>query len=197
MFTAMFMKLPLPPSIDKIVCIDLGSITGKNADTHGYVRRAIYKHAAAMSAVEAVHRRFGTRIRLLVQDTAYCSECAELLYAKGFGVVGEHGAQGLAEVDDRTLLFAPTPRFCLKEIIADVAEPAAMFWGTVRSPEETENWTRSIEPVELDDKLMSYYQYAYPYAFSLFSFVFSPRYVSQLILAHALADTGMCVANMR
>ncbi|KAI1770177.1 hypothetical protein F4818DRAFT_446472 [Hypoxylon cercidicola] len=157
MFMAAFMKVPLPPYIDKIVCFDLGSITRKEADYYGYVRRAIYKHAAAMSIVEAVHSRFGNRIRLVVQDTNYCSECAEVLFAKNFTVVGEHGAQGLAEVDDKTLVFAPNPRFCVKEVIADIAEPAAMFWGTVRSPEETEEWTRSVEPVDLDDRLSSYY----------------------------------------
>ncbi|KAI1768435.1 hypothetical protein GGR53DRAFT_462402 [Hypoxylon sp. FL1150] len=156
-FAALFMKVPLPVTIDKIVCFDLGGLTGKSAAAHGHVRRAIYKHAAVMSAVAAIHHRFGGRIRLLAQDPTYCSECVELLYSKGFGVVGERGARGLADVDERTLVFAPNPGFCLKEIIADVTEPAAMFWATVRSPEETESWTRSVEPLELDDGLASYY----------------------------------------
>ncbi|KAI1413361.1 hypothetical protein F5Y13DRAFT_29208 [Hypoxylon sp. FL1857] len=156
-FYSMFMKLPLPPSINKIVCFDLGSITAKPAENYPHTRQAIYRHAAALTIIECLHKRFGCMIRLFAQDTSYTNECAKVLYKKGFSIVGQHGAGGFAEIDDKTLVFAPNPAFCVKEVVADVAEPAAMFWNTVLSPEDGEKASRSTRPLELDDNLTAYY----------------------------------------
>ncbi|KAI1139149.1 hypothetical protein F5Y05DRAFT_339932 [Hypoxylon sp. FL0543] len=156
-FYSLFMKLPLPPYINKIVCFDLGSVTAKPADNYPHIRQAMYRHAAVLTLVECLFKRFGCMIRLFAQDTTYTNACMDVLFKKGFSIVGKHGAGGFVEIDDRTLVFAPNPGFCVKEIVADVAQPAAMFWGTVLSPEESERATRSARPVEFDDRLSSYY----------------------------------------
>ncbi|OTA95249.1 hypothetical protein M434DRAFT_29118 [Hypoxylon sp. CO27-5] len=156
-FYSMFMKLPLPPYINKIVCFDLGSITAKPADAYPHTRQAIYRHAAALTIIECLHKRFGSKIRLYAQDTTYTNECVKVLYKKGFSVIGQHGAGGFAEIDETTLVFAPNPSFCVKEVVADIAQPAAMFWNTVLSPQESEKATMSALPLELDDRLTSYY----------------------------------------
>ncbi|KAI0838376.1 hypothetical protein F5Y06DRAFT_267967 [Hypoxylon sp. FL0890] len=156
-FYSTFMKLPLPPYINKIVCFDLGSITSKPADNYPHIRKAMYRHAAAMTIAECLHKRFGLTIKLFCQDTTYTNACVGVLYKKGFSVIGPHGAAGFAEIDDKTLVFAPNPSFCIKEIVADIAEPAAMFWNTVLSPEQSERVNKSTRPLEFDDKLSSYY----------------------------------------
>ncbi|KAI0116219.1 hypothetical protein F4776DRAFT_673707 [Hypoxylon sp. NC0597] len=156
-FYSMFMKLPLPPYINKIACFDLGSITAKPADTYPHIRQAIYRHAAALTIIECLHKRFGSKIRLYSQDTTYTSECVKVLHKKGFSIIGQHGAGGFAEIDDTTLVFAPNPSFCVKEVVADIAQPAAMFWNTVLSPQESEKATTSTLPLELDDRLTSHY----------------------------------------
>ncbi|KAI1377977.1 hypothetical protein F4677DRAFT_31862 [Hypoxylon crocopeplum] len=155
---SLLMRLPLPPRIDRVVCFNLGCITAKPANDHSRIRRAMYKHAAALTIVEALHRRFGTMIQLFAQDTSYSSECTDVLYKKGFSVVGMHGAGGFAEVNERTLVFAPDPGFCVKEVVADTVEPAAMFWTTVLSPEDTERSNRSHRPLAFDDDLTAYWE---------------------------------------
>ncbi|OTA99157.1 hypothetical protein M426DRAFT_94450 [Hypoxylon sp. CI-4A] len=154
---AAFMRLPLPRYINKVVCIDLGSIASKPAEGSPLIRHAIYRHAAALMAAEILHQRFGTMIQLFAQDTSYCPQCARVLFRKGFSVVGLHGAGGFAEIDDRTLVFAPDPRCCVREIVADVAEPAAMFWNTVLSPDEAAKASMSPRALECNDHLVSYY----------------------------------------
>ncbi|KAI2606736.1 hypothetical protein GGR54DRAFT_406730 [Hypoxylon sp. NC1633] len=158
MFYSMFMRVQLPSYINKIVCFNLGSITSRPANDYVSARHAMYKHAAAMTIVEALHRRFGTVISLFAQDTTYCNKCTQVLYKKGFSIVGMHGAGGFAEIDEHTLVFAPNPAFCLKEIVADIAEPAAMLWNTVVSTEEYEKNDRSYRPVVLDDELTCHYE---------------------------------------
>ncbi|KAI1100889.1 hypothetical protein F4804DRAFT_335790 [Jackrogersella minutella] len=156
-FYAMFMRVPLPPYINKIVCFDLGNIISKPATDFPQTRQAIFRHVAAMTIIECLHKRFGSMIQLFTQDTSYSSECAKVLFKKGFSVVGQHGAAGFAEIDNRTLVFAPNASFCVKEIVADISEPAAMFWNAVLTPEETETVTRSSRALELDDSLTSFY----------------------------------------
>ncbi|KAI0381434.1 hypothetical protein F5Y04DRAFT_81979 [Hypomontagnella monticulosa] len=156
-FYSMFMRLPLPPFISRIVCFNLGSITAKPAEDYQHIRYAMYKHAAALTIVEALHKRFGHMIELYAQDTNYCQECGKVLFKKGFSVVGFHGAGGFAVINSSTLVFAPNADFCVKEIVADIVEPAAMFWNTVLTPDETEIATRSAQAVELNDELTSHY----------------------------------------
>ncbi|KAL7619508.1 hypothetical protein AAE478_010048 [Parahypoxylon ruwenzoriense] len=156
-FYSMFMRLPLPPYINKIVCLGLGDITSKPANNFSETRYAMYRHAAVLTIVEVLHKRFGSMIQLYAQDIRYCKACAGVLYKKGFSVVGAHGAAAFAQIDESTLVFAPDPGFCVKEIVADIAEPAAMFWGTVLSPEEDVRATRSARVLELGDRIMAYY----------------------------------------
>lgn len=158
-FMALFMRVPLPPYINKIVAVDLGPITVRSAKHNSDVRHAIYKHAAVMTMVEALHRRFKSKIQLIAQDVHYCDECTRVLFKKGFSVVGQHGALAFPEVDDKTLVFAPNAAFCVKEIVADLAEPAAMFWNTVLSPEESERVSMSERPLHFEGKISSFYQY--------------------------------------
>ncbi|KAI1210225.1 uncharacterized protein F4807DRAFT_73492 [Annulohypoxylon truncatum] len=158
---SMFMRLPLPP-IDKIICFDFGPIALRCDEPGCMTSRGIYRHLAALTLLECLRKRFGNSVRLLAQDPKYHPDCVRMLPENGFEIVGMHGAAGLAEIDDRTLVFAPNPSFCLKEIVADIAQPAAMFWNTVLTPEEADLKTRSKTAECLNDNILScYFQYVY------------------------------------
>ncbi|KAI1456029.1 hypothetical protein F4805DRAFT_468279 [Annulohypoxylon moriforme] len=153
---ATFMRLPLPP-IDKIVCFDLGPIAVRWNEPGYKTSRGIYRHLSALTILEVLRKRFDGPIRLFAQDPTYHPDCVRMLTEKGFEIVGTHGAAGLAEIDDRTLVFAPNPGFCPKEIVADIAQPAAMFWNTILTPEEADAETRSKKAESLNDVTLSSY----------------------------------------
>ncbi|KAI1464909.1 uncharacterized protein F4812DRAFT_462232 [Daldinia caldariorum] len=141
-FHACMMRLPFPPYINKIVCIGLGNFVAASADADANanlptpLQHAILRHAAVLTVADALDRRFGREIRVLAQDPEYTPDCAAVLARRGFAIVGRHGAAGLAEIDDKTFVFAPSPGFCVKEVVADIATPAGMFWGMITTPEE-------------------------------------------------------------
>ncbi|KAI1086484.1 hypothetical protein F5B19DRAFT_139303 [Rostrohypoxylon terebratum] len=139
---AMFMRVPLPP-IDKMVCIGLGPISFRPKIESFMLSRGVFNHLGALLIAEALRKRFGATPRLLAQDPEYHPDCKRMLQGKGFEIVGEHGAGGLAEIDGRTLVYAPNPGFCLKEVMADIAEPAAMFWKPVTTPEQEDAETKA------------------------------------------------------
>ncbi|KAI0892409.1 hypothetical protein F4806DRAFT_239059 [Annulohypoxylon nitens] len=146
---AMIMRVPLPP-IDKIVCIGLGPISFRPHIESTEMSRNVFCHLGALLIAEALRRRFGATPRLLAQDPEYNPDCKRMLEGKGFEIVGEHGASGLAEINDRTLVYAPNPGFCLKEVVADIAQPAAMFWKPVTTPEQEDAETKSKSPEDMN-----------------------------------------------
>ncbi|CAJ2502076.1 Uu.00g049290.m01.CDS01 [Anthostomella pinea] len=77
-------------------------------------------------------------IRLLFQDPTYTDKCRALLTEKGGEVVGSFGVGGFAEVDEHTLVVSLNPFAPVREIIADVAMPAAMLWRPCVSEESEE-----------------------------------------------------------
>ncbi|KAI1801229.1 hypothetical protein F4811DRAFT_556039 [Daldinia bambusicola] len=173
-FHASFMRLPFPPYINKIVCIGLGNfIASADADENRdegsrdrdslptaqqQQQHSLLRHAAVVTAAEALYQRFGRPIQILAQDPEYTADCAAVLFRRGFSVVGRYGAAGLAEIDDRTFVFAPAPGFCAKEVVADVARPAGMFWRTVASAEEEcERENRSGRVLDFGDRVAGYW----------------------------------------
>ncbi|KAI1175711.1 hypothetical protein F4777DRAFT_588349 [Nemania sp. FL0916] len=132
--------------VTKVVCFGLGDMNFKGPDwwrsandskpeneresqTH-LVEGAYIHHAIALTMADIARscaRSESTGIRLLTQDPAYSNETEDFLRKIGFEVVGKHGAGGFAELDDECIVFsafAPAP---LKQIIADLARPAAII----------------------------------------------------------------------
>ncbi|KAF3059638.1 hypothetical protein GL218_04859 [Daldinia childiae] len=160
-FYSTFMRLPLPPYINKIVCIGLGNfIAPRSGDENpGMLSLAMLRHAAVVTVAEILFKRFGRQIQIFAQDVNYTPNCAAVLFKNGFSVVGQYGAGGLAEIDDKTFVFAPPSDFCLKEIVADIAKPAAMFWGTVSTPAEADISSRVRQRVTFGDYITSTWKY--------------------------------------
>ncbi|KAK6956794.1 hypothetical protein Daesc_002074 [Daldinia eschscholtzii] len=73
------------------------------------------------------------QVAIYLQDPTYTSVCKEVLSRDfGFRIISGYGAHGFAMVDENTLVAAHHPNFPLREIMADIARPAAMcwpFWG--------------------------------------------------------------------
>ncbi|KAI0014930.1 hypothetical protein F4780DRAFT_787834 [Xylariomycetidae sp. FL0641] len=68
----------------------------------------------------------GSGVALVAQDPAYSEGQERVLGALGFKVVGRHGAQGFAEVDDHTFVFSYDVGMNLREVLAEYARPAVI-----------------------------------------------------------------------
>jgi hypothetical protein len=97
-----------------------------------YVEAPLLHHAVALTIAEIVrslpsYRRPQQAVRLLTQDPAYRDEAKVMLRKIGFELAGEHGAGGFAEIDDESIVFAPSVGAPVKQMIADLARPVANY----------------------------------------------------------------------
>ncbi|KAI0414046.1 hypothetical protein F5X98DRAFT_390273 [Xylaria grammica] len=111
--------------VDKVMAFGLGPLGFTwpgPAEEHSF-----YEHAAALVIREAVQEvSSAPGVALMVQDPMYTDVCRGVLGAAGVDVVEGFGAKGFALVDDATVVLAHHPNFPLREILADVARPAAV-----------------------------------------------------------------------
>ncbi|KAK7430498.1 hypothetical protein QQZ08_003017 [Neonectria magnoliae] len=139
------------PKANKVICFGLGSLEGTvNYSTldlkhslDGLPRRsAITQHLAAITMATLLGQQQDTgRVPILVQDPAYTMLGQQFLAAQDIEVVGGNGALGFTHVDDDTLVFSCHPNVPVKQIVADIARPAAMLWNEVRLAEREAEWS--------------------------------------------------------
>jgi len=74
-----------------------------------------------------------------------------LLSAQGIDVVGGRGSLAFTHVDENTLVFSCGPNIPVKQVVADIAKPAAMIWDSVTpaAEEKTEHTTGMVDGVEV------------------------------------------------
>lgn len=132
--------------VTKVLCFGLGDINRKPPDwwriendsqpkdkqvaETSIVEGALMHHAIALTVADVARSCAQTAdagVRLLTQDPDYSDETKHMLLEIGFEVVGEHGAGGFAELDDESVVFSPFPSVPVKQIIADLARPAAII----------------------------------------------------------------------
>lgn len=133
-------KAALPRRIDKIIGFGLGemsSITGPCGLPEEGRGRTCMQHALVLSLARLLETRTGVKVECLVQDPGYTSRCKEALAAKGIKVAEPE--TGFLLVDDATLVFSVSPNVPVRQIIADLARPAAMIWHPVED-EEKRQW---------------------------------------------------------
>lgn len=143
-FRREFRKLLAMRRVTKITCFGLGDITRKapgvmklpNNEGYKYqepqedasdLYQGIMQHSAAITMAEEAARVGGKPVRLISQDPKYSDDAKTFLSAKGFEIVGIFGAGGFAEVDDETVVFSAWTSAPVKQIIADIARPAAFI----------------------------------------------------------------------
>ncbi|KAI1821612.1 hypothetical protein F4861DRAFT_541783 [Xylaria intraflava] len=85
---------------------------------------------------ETLNKTHNKSIPLFSQETSYTPACKEIVKEQGFLPIGQQGAAGFIRVDSRSVVFAPASLrdTVTKEIIADLAKPAAMIWTTIQDP---------------------------------------------------------------
>ncbi|KAI0010486.1 hypothetical protein F4779DRAFT_639268 [Xylariaceae sp. FL0662B] len=116
-------------TVRRVVAFGLGTLSFD--DGRGVYRSYMREHAAALTVARTlaqINRHRGHEVVLMVQDPAYTSVCKSVLARWGIQVVLGFGARGFALVDDETVVIAHHPNFPVREIVADIARPAAMCW---------------------------------------------------------------------
>jgi hypothetical protein len=136
--------------VTKIVCFGLGDLNFKPPDwwriqnssksegerelETSVVEGSLTHHAIALTIADIARSYAQTGdigVRLLTQDPAYSTETKVILQEIGFEVVGEYGASGFADLDDETIVFSAFAAAPVKQIIADLARPAAIICNRV------------------------------------------------------------------
>ncbi len=130
----------------KIVCFGLGDVSFKPPDWWriendskpeleqepeiSVVEGALMHHAIALTIADIARscaKTGDTGVRLLTQDPGYSDKTKDLLQEIGFEVIGEYGAGGFAELDNESIVFSAFASVPVKQIIADLARPAAII----------------------------------------------------------------------
>jgi hypothetical protein len=132
--------------VTKIVCFGLGDVSFKPPDWWriendskpeleqepeiSVVEGALMHHAIALTIADIARscaKTGDTGVRLLTQDPGYSDKTKDLLQEIGFEVIGEYGAGGFAELDNESIVFSAFASVPVKQIIADLARPAAII----------------------------------------------------------------------
>ena len=141
----------LPKITKKIVCFGLGSLEGwashsvldDIAESDGRpLRRAMTQHAAALTVAKILGERAGTDpLPVLAQDPWYSPVAKRILTEAGIQVIDGHGALAFTHVDEHSLVFSCHPDIPVRQIVADMARPAAMIWDSERPlTDEKKEW---------------------------------------------------------
>lgn len=127
--------------VTKIVCFGLGDIArkpppntvlpGEPQEPADSCNKELYpgmkQHAAALTMAEETARLQGGSVQVFSQDPQYTDDTKRLLRTEGFEIIGDFGAGGFGEVDDETIVFSAWTNAPVKQIVADIARPAAII----------------------------------------------------------------------
>lgn len=141
--------------VKKIVCFGLGSLHWDERYAPDQRATSFVQHAAIKTLQDFfnssdvgpnvqtdVHKDRKQPVRVLIQDPWYSDVDKAFLTKTGFSVI--ENPKGFLEVDDHSLVFSVSPNVPVKQIVADMARPAAMLWNTVE--EENIRTYRCTDP---------------------------------------------------
>lgn len=101
---------------------------------------SIAQHAMVLTIRDFLHRKNGSQIRCFAQDPAYTEIDKAVLQHTGITVLDDPRA--FLEVDEASFIVSVGPDVPIRQIVLDIARPAAMVWDKVKSREETfEFWS--------------------------------------------------------
>ncbi|QGA19241.1 hypothetical protein EYB26_006929 [Talaromyces marneffei] len=125
--------------IKKIVAFACGSIThcddrskGRSCYQHGLIKtlREILTRAR-QEDVSLTREQRDEQIQCFIQDPAYTDIDREILQDDyGIATIIEN-PEGFLEVDDSTLVLSFSPNVPVRQIVVDIAKPAAMIWDRI------------------------------------------------------------------
>lgn len=149
----MIKEAAIPLSTNKIVCFGLGNFATFAWELKEPVpqatrtsepwwkynkRRMVTQHAAALTIRKALQEKRG-KIELIAQEPDYDEDTVRILEKEGFEIVKGLGALGFTRVDDNTLVFSIDNDIPVKQVVADIAKPAAMIWNSP-DPAYKDDW---------------------------------------------------------
>ncbi|KAI1662377.1 hypothetical protein F4813DRAFT_385091 [Daldinia decipiens] len=165
----------LPTNINKIIAFGLGQIGDLElvSPIRMFDVQSYREHALLLTIARALNERKGTNqgsnVAVYLQDPAYTTVCKSVLSGTyGFRIINGFGARGFTMVDENTLVMGHHPSFPLREIIADIARPAAMCWPPP-DPTRFQNvsqrhiiYASDVESVRVDEMLKEYEEVSFP-----------------------------------
>lgn len=111
-------------------------------------KRSIAQHAMALTIRDFLQRKNGSQIGCFAQDPAYTEIDKAVLQCTGIIVLDDPRA--FLEVDEASFIVSIGPDVPIRQIVLDIARPAAMIWDKVKSPEETfEFWSELYNNPEI------------------------------------------------
>ena len=112
----------------------------------------VAQHAAVLTLQEVLTRRLreagdeSTRVRCFAQDPMYKPADVEVLQEVGIEVLEDPRA--FLEVDEETVVVCVSPNVPVREVVADIARPAAMVWGRIQGEVEARECWEKQRPGE-------------------------------------------------
>ncbi|KAK3902844.1 hypothetical protein C8A05DRAFT_15143 [Staphylotrichum tortipilum] len=104
----------------------------------------VAQHAAVLMLRELFARRGAGEVRCLAQDPMYRPADVEVLQELGVEVLED--PRGFLEVDEETVVVCVAPNVPVRQVVADIARPVAMVWGTVKGEVEAREWWERERP---------------------------------------------------
>jgi hypothetical protein len=122
----------IPTVVDRVIALSCGSLS---RDDNRPVARSSVQHALALTVRRVlIEKQGGTgTVPCYAQDPGYSPIDESLLTEVGFTVLDDPGA--FIAVDDSSLVICVASDAPVRQIIADLAKPAALIWDKV-DPED-------------------------------------------------------------
>ncbi|KAK3986382.1 hypothetical protein QBC44DRAFT_311374 [Cladorrhinum sp. PSN332] len=113
------------PTVKKVVAFACGSISRR--DRHGAV--ALRQHALILFVRDYFAERQKSEVQCFSQEPGYWGADFEMLQDAAVGIKVLEDPWGFIEVDDETVVLSFAPNVPVRQIVADLARPALMFWN--------------------------------------------------------------------
>ncbi|VUC29328.1 unnamed protein product [Clonostachys rosea] len=139
------------PKASRVVCLGLGNLAktleedtlyetlASPSTLPGY--RNYINHFIALTVAQVIGSRQANQLspdepphgqqsslKVVAEDFSYSPQDKEVLAKAGIQILNGYGTSAFRVVDDETIFVCCDPRRAVKEIIADIARPAAMLW---------------------------------------------------------------------
>jgi hypothetical protein len=117
------------PHVKKIVAFACGEMA--YYDKGAWISRSAYQHALIITLRNILGELQGSvnNIECYAQEPSYTDVDREVLKRSGITVLDD--PQGFLEVDDSTVVLSFAPNIPVRQIIADIAQPAMMVWNKI------------------------------------------------------------------
>jgi hypothetical protein len=137
MLDSIIRSVTFPTLIQKIITVACGSIAN---DVQQEIPRSSFQHAfiCTLRDIFMDCQRNLVDIQCYAQDPAYSEADTQVLTDYGFTILDD--PDGLLEINESALLFSCAAEFPVKQVLTELAQPAAIIWDRVKEPDPTTLW---------------------------------------------------------